>query len=175
MLAEIKHRKSQYNVTTIQDRYSWKRQSRQPSRLFGENPGEKQGQKQFPERHGRRGRCGVLTTSSSRYLPSLRSKEGVEGMRKRRSRYPRAYARGTWDLKPTIQLCFTRVDFLLKLNISFDDVLVDSDRGGEKTDGPQFVPPVYLLNPGKTLAHFPTRVGFELANDVRHRILWGSH
>ena len=95
--------------------------------------------------------------------------------REHHSRYPRAYARGTWDLKPKIQLCFTRVDFLLKLNISFDDVFVDPDRGGEKTDGPQFVPPVYLLNPGETLANFPTRVGFDLANDVRHRLLWGHH
>src|SRR5215510_11713184 len=95
--------------------------------------------------------------------------------RERESRYPRAYARGTWDLKPKIQLCFTRVDFLLKLHISFDDVFIDPDRGGEKTDGPKFVPPVYLLDPGKTLANFPTRVGFDLANDVRHRILWGNH
>jgi len=94
---------------------------------------------------------------------------------KYRSRYPRAYARGTWDLKPKIQLCFARVDFLLKLNISFDDVFVDPDRGGEKTDGPKFVPPVYLLDPGKSLAHFPTRVGFDLSDDVRHRILWGNH
>jgi hypothetical protein len=72
-------------------------------------------------------------------------------------------------------LCFARVDFLLKLNRSFDDVFVDPDRGGEKTDGPKFVPPVYLLDPGKTLAHFPTRVGFALSNDVRHGILWGKH
>src|SRR5215510_9639825 len=92
-----------------------------------------------------------------------------------RSRYPRAYARGTWELKPEIQLCFARVDFLLKLNISLDDVFVDPDRGGEKTDGPKFVPPVYLLDPGETLAHFPTRVGFALANDVRHGILGGNH
>ena len=92
-----------------------------------------------------------------------------------RSRYPRAYARGTWDLKPKIQLCFARVDFLLKLNISFDDVFVDPDRGGEKTDGPKFVLPVYLLDPGKPLTNFPTRVGFDLANDVSHRILWGDH
>ena len=35
---------------------------------------------------------------------------------------PRAYARGTWNLKPEIQLEFARVDFLLKLHISFDDV-----------------------------------------------------
>jgi hypothetical protein len=91
------------------------------------------------------------------------------------SRYPRAYARGTWDLKPEIQLNFARIDFLLKLNISFDDVFVDPDRGGEKTDGPKFVPPVYLLDPGKTLAHFPTRVGFDLANDVRYCILGGNH
>src|SRR6266478_2328637 len=91
------------------------------------------------------------------------------------SRYPRAYARGTWELKPEIQLCFARVDFLLKLNISFDDVFVDPDRGGEKTDGPKFVPPVYLLDPGKTLANFPTRVGFDLANDLGHGILGGNH
>src|SRR5882672_10525806 len=91
------------------------------------------------------------------------------------SRYPRAYARGTWELKPEIQLCFARVDFLLKLNISFDDVFVDHDRGGEKTDGPKFVPPVYLLDPGKTLANFPTRVGFDLANDLGHGILGGNH
>ena len=70
---------------------------------------------------------------------------------------------------------FARVDFLLKLNISFDDGFVDPDRGGEKTDGPQFVPPVYLLDPGKTLANFPTGVGFDLSNDVRHCILGGNH
>src|SRR5215831_7508931 len=93
----------------------------------------------------------------------------------RPSRYPRAYARGTWDLKPEIQLHFARIDFLLKLNISLDDVFVAPDRGGEKTDGPKFVPPVYLLDPGETLANFPTRVGFDLSNDVRHRILWGNH
>src|SRR4030095_1767741 len=93
----------------------------------------------------------------------------------RYSRYPRAYARGTWALKPEIQLYFARVDFLLKLNISLDDVFVDPDRGGEKTDGPQSVPPVYLLDPGKTLAHFPTRVVFDLANDVRHCLLGGNH
>jgi hypothetical protein len=91
----------------------------------------------------------------------------------RASRYPRAYARGTWELKPEIQLYFARVDFLLKLHISFDDVFVDPDRGGEKTDGPKFVPPVYLLDPGKTLANFPTRVGFDLSNDGRHGILGG--
>src|SRR3989442_13331581 len=91
------------------------------------------------------------------------------------SRYPRAYARGTWDLKPEIQLYFARVDFLLKLNISFDDVFVDPDRGGEKTDGQKFIPPVYLLDPGKTLANFPTRVGFDLANDLGHGILGGNH
>ncbi|MDQ3960778.1 MAG: hypothetical protein M3255_11115, partial [Pseudomonadota bacterium] len=39
------------------------------------------------------------------------------------------------------------VDFLQKLNISFDDVFVDPDRGGEKTNRPKFVPPVYLLDP----------------------------
>jgi hypothetical protein len=54
----------------------------------------------------------------------------------------------TWDLKPEIQLDFARIDFLLKLHISFDDVFVDPDRGGEKTDRPKFVPPIYLLNPG---------------------------
>src|SRR5215470_18769682 len=91
------------------------------------------------------------------------------------SRYPRAYARGTWDLKPEIQLYFARVDFLLKLNISLDDVFVDPDRGGEKTNGPKLVPPVYLLAPGETRANFPTRVGFALANDGRHGILGGHH
>ena len=90
-------------------------------------------------------------------------------------RYPRAYARGTWDLKPEIQLYFARVDFLLKLHISFDDVFVDPDRGGEKTDGPKFVPPVNLLDPGKALPNFPTRVGFDLSHDVRHCILGGNH
>jgi hypothetical protein len=90
-------------------------------------------------------------------------------------RYPRAYARGTWELKPEIQLYFARVDFLLKLNISFDNVFVDPNRRGEKTDGPKFVPPVYLLDSGKTLANFPTRVGFDLSNDVRYRILGGNH
>jgi hypothetical protein len=45
-------------VTTIQGRGSWVCQRRQPSRLFGENPGEKQGQKKFPERRGRCGGCG---------------------------------------------------------------------------------------------------------------------
>ena len=67
------------------------------------------------------------------------------------------------------------VDFLLKLDISFDDVFIDPDRGGEKTDGPQCVPPVYLLDPGKTLANFPTRVGCDLSHDVRHGILGGNH
>src|SRR5437867_6590968 len=86
-----------------------------------------------------------------------------------------ATARGTWELKPEIQLYFARVDFLLKLHISFDDVFVDPDRGGEKTDGPEFIPPVYLLDPGKTLANSPTRVGFDLANDGRHCILGGNH
>ena len=38
---------------------------------------------------------------------------------KRKGRYPRAYARGTWELKPEIQLEFARVDLLLKLHISF--------------------------------------------------------
>jgi hypothetical protein len=52
----------------------------------------------------------------------------------RQSRYPRAYARGTWELKPKIQLEFARVGFLLKFHISFDDVFVDPDRGGEETD-----------------------------------------
>ena len=61
----------------------------------------------------------------------------------RMSRYPRAYARGTWELKPEMQLEFARVDLLLKLHISFDDVFVAPDRGGEKTDGPQCVPQVY--------------------------------
>src|SRR5919109_3695926 len=91
------------------------------------------------------------------------------------SRYPRAYARGTWELKPEIQLYFARVDFLLKLNISFDDVFVDSNRGGEKTNGPKFVSPVYLLDPGKTLANLSARIGFDLTNDGRHRILGGNH
>ena len=45
----------------------------------------------------------------------------------------------------------------------------------KKTDGPKFVPPVHLLDPGKTRANFPTRVGFDLSNDVRYRILWGNH
>ena len=45
----------------------------------------------------------------------------------------------------------------------------------KKTDGPKFVPPVYLLDPGETLANFPTRVGFDLANDVRHGIFGGNH
>jgi hypothetical protein len=62
-------------------------------------------------------------------------------------------------------LSFARVDFLLKFNISFDDVLVDADRGGEKTNGPKCVPPVYLLDPGETLVNLSARVGFDLAND----------
>jgi hypothetical protein len=70
-------------------------------------------------------------------------------------------------------LYFARVDFLLKLNISFDDVFVDPDRGGEETDGSKFVPPVYLLDPGKTLANLPARIGFDLSNDGRHGILGG--
>ena len=78
-----------------------------------------------------------------------------------KSRYPQAYARGIWDLKPEIQLCFARVDFLLKLHISFDDVFVDPDRGGEKNRRPKFVPLVYLLNPGETLAHLPACMGFD--------------
>ena len=63
----------------------------------------------------------------------------------------------------------------MKFNISFDDVFVDSDRGGEKTNGPKFVPPVCLLDPGKTLANLSARVGLDLANDGRHRILGGNH
>src|SRR5215468_2770959 len=59
--------------------------------------------------------------------------------------------------------------------ISFDDVFVDSDRGGEKADGPKFVPPVCLLDPGETLTNLSARVGFDLANDGRYRILWGNH
>jgi hypothetical protein len=34
-------------TATIQDRYSWKRQRRQSSRLFGDNPGEKAAEKSF--------------------------------------------------------------------------------------------------------------------------------
>ena len=70
---------------------------------------------------------------------------------------------------------FTRVDFLLKLHISFDDVFIDSNRGGEKTNRPKFVPPVYLLDPGETLANLSARVGFDLANNGRHGILGGHH
>ena len=40
------------------------------------------------------------------------------------------------ELKPEIQLYFARVDFLLKLDISFDDVFVDPDCGREKTEYP---------------------------------------
>jgi hypothetical protein len=41
-------------------------------------------------------------------------------------------------------LSFARVDFLLKLNLSFDDVFVGPNRGGENTDEPTCVLPVYL-------------------------------
>jgi zinc-finger of transposase IS204/IS1001/IS1096/IS1165 len=91
------------------------------------------------------------------------------------SRYPRAYARGTWELKPEIQLYFARIDFLLKLNIPFDDIFIDPDCGGEKTNRPKFIPPVNLLDPGKALANFPTRVGFDLSHDLRHCLRGGNH
>ena len=97
----------------------------------------------------------------------------MKGLKK--SRCPRAYARGTWDLKPAIQLDFARIDFLLTLHLSLDDVCVDPDRGGETTDGPTCVPPVYLLAPGKTLAHRSTRLGFALAHHGRHGIRGGHH
>jgi hypothetical protein len=77
--------------------------------------------------------------------------------------------------KPEIQLDFARINFLLKLTISFDDVFVDPDRGGEKTDRPKFVPPVHLLDPGKTLANLSARIGFDLAHNGRHGILGGNH
>ncbi len=83
------------------------------------------------------------------------------------SRYPRAYARGTWELKPEIQLQFAGVDLFLKLNISFDNVFVDPDCGGEKTNRPKLIPPIYLFDPGKALTDLPTRVGFYLSNDGR--------
>lgn len=80
---------------------------------------------------------------------------------------PRAYARGTWELKPEIQLQFAGVDLFLKLNISFDNVFVDPDCGGEKTNRPKLIPPIYLFDPGKALTDLPTRVGFYLSNDGR--------
>jgi hypothetical protein len=91
------------------------------------------------------------------------------------SRYPRAYARGTWELHPEIQWYFARGDLLLKLHIALDDVCVAPDRGGEKTDGPPCVPPVSLLEPGETLAPGPTRGGVALANAVRHGLRGGQH
>jgi len=72
-------------------------------------------------------------------------------------------------------LYFARIDFLLNLNISFANVFVNPDRGGAKTDRPKFVPPVYLLDPGETLANRSACIGFDLANNGRHGLLGGNH